>query len=63
VYRMNRGDAGEAIGELTMGVDHHAVQGALAVALVALSVAAAVWPRGRRCSASSPARARATSAS
>jgi hypothetical protein len=48
VYRMNRGDAGEAIGELTMGVDHHAVQGALAVALVALSVAAAVWPRGRR---------------
>ena len=45
---MNRGDAGEAIQELTMGVDHHAVQGALAVALVALSPAAAVWPRGRR---------------
>ena len=48
MYRMNRGDAGEAIQELTMGVDHHAVQGALAVALVALSAAAAVWPRGRR---------------
>jgi hypothetical protein len=48
VYRLNARDAGEAIGELTMGVDHHAVQGALAVALVLLAFGAAVWPRGRR---------------
>jgi len=48
VYRLNARDAGEAIGELTMGVDHHAVQGALAVALVLLACGAAVWPRGRR---------------
>jgi hypothetical protein len=48
MYRLNIADAGEAIGELTMGVDHHAVQGALAVAVVALALAAALWPRGRR---------------
>jgi hypothetical protein len=48
VYRSNRRDAGTMINELTMGVDHHAVQGALAVALIALSVATALWPRGRR---------------
>jgi hypothetical protein len=48
MYRLNRQDAGEAIGELTMGVDHHAVQGALAMALAALAVVAAGWPRGRR---------------
>lgn len=48
MYRLNARDAGEAIGELTMGVDHHAVQGALAVALVLLAFGAAVWPRGRR---------------
>lgn len=40
MYRTNRHDAGEAIGELTMGVDHHAVQGALAVALVVLAAGA-----------------------
>jgi hypothetical protein len=31
-----------------MGVDHYAVQGALALALVALPLLAALWPRGRR---------------
>ena len=48
MFRLNRGDAGEGIGELTMGVDHHAVQGALALAVAALAFVAAVWPRGRR---------------
>lgn len=48
MYRLNARDAGEAMGELTMGVDHHAVQGGLAVALVVLASSAAVWPRGRR---------------
>jgi hypothetical protein len=48
VFRGNRGGAGEVIGEQTMGVDHHAVQGALALALVVLSLLAAGWPRGRR---------------
>ncbi|MGY1617126.1 hypothetical protein ACI797_10320 [Geodermatophilus sp. SYSU D00691] len=48
VFRENRRSAGVLIGDVTMGVDHHAVQGALALALVALPLAAAVWPRGRR---------------
>jgi hypothetical protein len=44
----NRRNAGVLIGDVTMGVDHYAVQGALAVALPTLAVLAAVWPRGRR---------------
>ena len=48
MYRLTASDRGEAIHELTMGVDHHAVQGALEVALVVLTLGAAVWPRGRR---------------
>jgi hypothetical protein len=44
----NRRGAGVAIGDVTNGVDHHAVQGALALALVALPLLAACWPRGRR---------------
>jgi hypothetical protein len=48
MYAANRRSAGETIGELTMGIDHYAVQGGLAVALVALSLLAACWPRGRR---------------
>lgn len=48
MYRLNAADAGEAIHELTMGVDHHAVQGALALTLAVLALATAVWPRGRR---------------
>ena len=48
VFSDNRRGAGEIIGDVTMGVDHYAVQGALALALPALAVLAAVWPRGRR---------------
>lgn len=48
MYRANRRDAGVALQELTMGVDHHAVQGALATTLVVFALTAAVWPRGRR---------------
>ena len=48
MFRANRGDLGPLTSDVTMSVDHFAVQGALAVALVVLSVAAAVWPRGRR---------------
>ena len=48
MFRLNRRDAGTMINELTMGVDHHAVQGGLALALVVLSLLAAGWPRGRR---------------
>jgi hypothetical protein len=48
MFRANRAGAGPAIGELTMGVDHHAVQGGLALALVVLALLAAAWPRGRR---------------
>jgi hypothetical protein len=47
MFRLNRADAGAVIGEHTMGVDHHAVQGALALAVAALAVLAAVQPRGR----------------
>lgn len=48
VFRWNRGNAGVVIGDVTNGVDHYAVQGALALALVTLSLLAACWPRGRR---------------
>jgi hypothetical protein len=48
MFRANRGDAGTVIDEITMGIDHHAVQGGLALALAALSLLAASWPRGRR---------------
>jgi hypothetical protein len=48
MYRGNRGNAGVIIGDVTMGVDHYAVQGALALALVVLGLLAAIWPRGRR---------------
>ena len=48
MFRANRRNAGVIIGDVTMGVDHYAVQGALALALVALVVLAAWWPRGRR---------------
>jgi peptidoglycan/LPS O-acetylase OafA/YrhL len=48
MFASNRRNAGVIIGDVTMGVDHYAVQGALAVALPALAVLAACWPRGRR---------------
>ncbi len=44
----NRRGTGVLIGDVTMGVDHYAVQGALALALPVLTVLAALWPRGRR---------------
>jgi hypothetical protein len=46
-YADNRRNAGISIGDVTMGVDHYALQGGLAVALAALAVLAAVWPGGR----------------
>ena len=48
MFGLNRRSAGEVIGDLTNGVDHYAVQGALALALVTLALLAACWPRGRR---------------
>jgi hypothetical protein len=48
MYRRNRANVFEWHGDITMGTDHYAVQGALAVALVVLSLLAACWPRGRR---------------
>jgi hypothetical protein len=48
MFASNRRNAGVLIGDVTMGVDHYAVQGALALALVVLSLVAACWPRGRR---------------
>ncbi|TFV62963.1 UNVERIFIED_ORG: hypothetical protein E4P37_15855 [Bacillus sp. AZ43] len=48
VFRANRRNAGVVTGDVTMSVDHYAVQGALALALVTLAVLAAGWPRGRR---------------
>jgi hypothetical protein len=48
MFRSNRHDAGVIIGDLTMGVDHYSVQGALALALIVLPLLAALWPRGRR---------------
>jgi hypothetical protein len=48
MYRSNRANLGVLIGDVTNGVDHYAVQGALAVALAALALLSACWPRGRR---------------
>jgi hypothetical protein len=45
MYRANRAAAPL---DVSVGVDHYAVQGALAVALVALALLAALWPRVRR---------------
>jgi hypothetical protein len=48
MFAGNRRNAGVLIGDVTMGVDHYAVQGAFALALPALALLAAAWPRGRR---------------
>jgi hypothetical protein len=48
MFAATRRNAGVIIGDVTMGVDHYAVQGALAVALPTLALLAAAWPRGRR---------------
>jgi hypothetical protein len=48
MFAGNRRNAGVIIGDVTMGVDHYAVQGAFALALPTLALLAAVWPRGRR---------------
>jgi hypothetical protein len=48
MYRLNRNNVSEAAGDITMGTDHYAVQGALALALVGLALVAALWPGPRR---------------
>jgi hypothetical protein len=48
MFRINRLNVFEATGDITMGVDHQAVQGGMALGLAALALLAAVWPRGRR---------------
>jgi hypothetical protein len=48
MFQANRRDAGVLLGDVTNGVDHCSVQGALALALVVLPLLAAGWPRGRR---------------
>jgi hypothetical protein len=48
LLRANRAGAGVLIGDVTMGVDHYAVQAALALALPTMALLASVWPRGRR---------------
>ena len=48
MFASNRRDAGVIIGDVTMGVDHYALQGAFALALPTLALLAALWPRGRR---------------
>ena len=45
MYASNRQDLAD---DITIGVDHYAVQGAAALSLAALVVLAALWPRGRR---------------
>lgn len=48
LFEAGRRELGVLIGDVTVGVDHYAVQGALALALCVLPLLAAVWPRGRR---------------
>jgi hypothetical protein len=46
--RMFRADRSAVPVDVSVGVDHYAVQGALAISLVASTLVAALWPRGRR---------------
>jgi hypothetical protein len=46
MYGANR--EGRADSDITNGIDHYSVQGALGLAIVALGFVAAVWPAGRR---------------
>jgi hypothetical protein len=48
MFAGNRRSAGVIINDVTMGVDHYSMQGAFALALPALALLAAIWPRGRR---------------
>ena len=48
MFEADRQGAGVLIGDVTNGVDHYSVQGALALALVILPLLAATWARGRR---------------
>ena len=46
MYELNR--EGGFSSDITIGIDHYSVQGAVGVALVTLTSLAAVWPQGRR---------------
>ena len=46
MYRLNRRDLSTS--DITIGIDHYSVQGALGLALAALAILAAIWPLGRR---------------
>lgn len=48
LFAAGRRDAGVLIGDVTNGVDHYAVQGALALALAVVPLLTATWGRGRR---------------
>jgi hypothetical protein len=48
MFEDDRRNAGVLIGDVTNGVDHYSVQGALALALAVLPLIAATWARGRR---------------
>jgi len=46
MYALNRAERFDR--DITIGIDHYAVQGAAALAVVVLAVLAAMWPQGRR---------------
>jgi hypothetical protein len=46
MYRLNRRDLSTA--DITIGIDHYSVQGALGLALASLAILVAIWPEGRR---------------
>jgi hypothetical protein len=46
MYGLNR--EGRFDADITIGIDHYAVQGALGVAIIASAMVAALWPEGRR---------------
>jgi len=47
-YAMYAANRAELPVDISIGIDHYSVQGAVGLALVLLSSAAACWPRGRR---------------
>jgi hypothetical protein len=48
MYDLNRQDISAAEGDVSIGIDHYSVQGAVAVAVVALAILAAAVPAARR---------------
>ena len=52
MYDLNREGLSAVAGDVSIGIDHYAVQGGVALAITALALLAVVFPAGRRFSGS-----------